>query len=385
MDGTELYTEGDHWKLFDMPSFVTREHFDPILTMLADAGAEDIFVSSDSPLCAKVNGRVHRLTDRYLGHEEVAQLLGEIHMESSPGRVASEDVDFTYTVAISEYKSWMFRCNATGIMGTRGSTSGIAMALRAGAGMPPTLDMLKVPQWLRDMLFPDNGIIIVTGPTGSGKTTLLAAIINHAATLPFGKHILSYESPPEFDYHAIPDQTGLVEVSQIGRGGHLLDYPKATRNSLRRNPDIIVYGEARDPETIEGAINASTTGHLVLTTAHTNQVAPTLSRMANVFSEGDRDKIVDALISNVRGVIHQRLVRTPDGKGRTPILEGLSIDAGMRERLYGTHLNELTSKIQGFVNESGYPLGKDLSAKYNQGRVSDEDCMRIAQELTHEP
>lgn len=385
MDDIRLYKEGSRYLLINMPEMLSKESFDHILTLLAEEGADDVFLSSDNPLCAKINGTVHRMSHRYLSDYEVAEILRAVHMESTPGRLASDDADFAYQVPVSEHKSWRFRCNGTGIVGPMGTSNGLAFTLRSIPARPPTMDQLGVPQEIREMVFPDNGIVIVTGPTGSGKTTLLASFIDHAATQQDGKHIIVYESPPEFDYHSIPNQTGLVDVSEVGVGGHLRSWPKAIRNSLRRNPDIIVCGEARDAETIEGALDASMTGHLVFTTAHTNQVAPTILRMANVFAEGDRHKVVDSLISNVRGIIHQRLVRTPDGNGRTPILEWLGFDGTIRDALYKTEINQLTSAINHFVVERGRPLGADLAEKYEAGRVCDEDCIRIAQELTHEP
>lgn len=380
-DEIRLEREGSQFRIKGLSMMIVRQEMDVILGLLADAGADDVFLSSESPLCAKINGTVHRLADRNLSVQEISGLIGEMHMASTPGRLASGDVDFLYSVPVSNMKSWRFRCNGTGIMGTQGTANGMALAMRSIPDCPPSMDDLDVPTELRNNLFHDNGIVIVTGPTGSGKTTLLGSFVRHAATMAEGKHIISYESPPEFDYFAIPNPTGLIETSDVGIGGHLRDYASAVRNSLRRNPDIILCGEARDRETIEGAIEASMTGHLVFTTSHTNQVAPTISRMANIFPEGDRAKITDALISSVRGIIHQRLVRQPDGRGRTAVMEWLFFDQAVREELYKHSDSDLTPVIARLVQEKGYPLGRDLKTKYAAGRIMDDDCRRIIMEL----
>lgn len=380
-DPIRLDREDNRFQLKGMSMMVVRPEMDVILGLLAEAGADDVFLSSESPLCAKIGGVVHRLAERNLSVQEISNLIGEMHMASTPGRLASGDVDFLYSVPVNSMKSWRFRCNGTGIMGTQGTSNGMALAMRSIPDCPPSMDDLNVPAELREQLFHDNGIVIVTGPTGSGKTTLLGSFVRHAATMRDGKHIISYESPPEFDYFAIPEPTGLIETSDVGMGGHLKDYASAVRNSLRRNPDIILCGESRDRETIEGAIEASMTGHLVFTTSHTNQVAPTISRMANTFPEGDRAKITDALISSVRGIIHQRLVRKPGGRGRTAVLEWLFFDQSIREELYKHSDSDLTPVIARLVKERGYPLSRDLKAKYQAGLVLDDDCRRIIMEL----
>lgn len=382
-DGALLRDDSGRYLLDGLPKLLARENMNEFFSLLAAAGADDIFISSDNPLCAKIDGAIHRLTDRQLSRHEIMSLVGEIHQESTPSKLSSEDQDFIYTIPVDATKSWRFRCNGTGKMGILGSMQGVSLTMRVIPGCPPTMDALSVPSGIRDIAFPDSGIVIVTGPTGSGKTTLLASFVYAAATAPKGKHIISYESPPEYDYDLIPGQTGLVETSQVGFGGHLKDYPSAIRNSLRRNPCIILCGESRDKETIQGAIEASMTGHLVFTTAHTNRVAPTIMRLANVFPEGERAKIIDALISSVRGIIHQRLVRKPDGRGRTAVQEWLGLGASHRDKLYQADPRHLTPCIDGFVEEYGRSLGTDLVNKFEQGLVHQDDCMSILQELKH--
>lgn len=193
-----------------------------------------------------------------------------------------------------------------------------------------------------------------------------------------GKRILSYESPIEFDFRAIPGRTGRIAQSDVYV--NLKDYAHATANALRRNPDIILLGEARDAETIRGAVQNAETGHAVYTTAHVNSVGEMLSRMAGNFSANERSRAMSGLIGSSRVLLYQELLPTVDGK-RCAAREYLVMDDAIRDELYETHEDQITRTMIRLVREKGHPLFRDVEAHYQAGRITGDVYKRYEAEF----
>ncbi|HUP58155.1 MAG TPA: type IV pilus twitching motility protein PilT [Bdellovibrionota bacterium] len=188
--------------------------------------------------------------------------------------------------------------------------NGLAIVMRILTEKPPTLEDLKLPEACKVATSLPNGLVLVTGPTGSGKSTTLAAMLNHI-NMNVNGHILTLEDPIEFQH-----ESKLCMVNQRSLGSHFTTFASAMRAALREDPDIILVGEMRDPETIALAIKAAETGHLVFSTLHTNSAAKTIDRMINVFPADEQPQIRTVLSETLRMVIAQKLVPSADKSRR---------------------------------------------------------------------
>ena len=181
----------------------------------------------------------------------------------------------------------------------------------------PTIDGLHMPAVLKEIALYERGLVLVTGAAGCGKSTTLAAMVqfaNEAEPL----HIITIEDPIEFEY-----LDSMSSVNQIEVGTDVLSFNKALRSSLREDPDIILIGEMRDEETIDTAIKAAETGHLVFSTLHTTDATKTINRIIDTFPPHQQQQVRYQLAANLKAVISQRLVPKADGTGRVPAVEVL--------------------------------------------------------------
>lgn len=345
----------------------TLDRWKRALIDLYEWGVDDVLLQDGEILAVQRHGRIIDVGTRPLDLESVENILNGMHKVSSSATLQKgEDHDFTFPVRKDRDTTYRFRVNATAAMGLFSNPVGIDVTMRSIAQIPPTLEDLVVPEDLKKALFPRTGVVIVGGATGSGKTTLLGAVVRAILTHPNGRRVLTYESPIEFDYRGIPNRTGRIAQSDVYV--MLRDYAHATSNSLRRHPDDIVLGEARDAETIQGAVHNAETGHTVYTTVHVNSVGEMLSRMAGVFSVNERSRALSGLIGSSRVLIYQELLPTVDGK-RCAAREYLVMTDEIRKVLYETREDEITRVVTDLVWSKGRPLIADVRDHFAQGRL----------------
>jgi twitching motility protein PilT len=217
-----------------------------------------------------------------------------------------------------------------------------------------------------------RGIILVTGTTGSGKSTTLAAMIHHI-NLHRAANILTIEDPIEFVHEDLHSIIGQREV-----GVDTVSFKDALRRVLRQDPDVILIGEMRDEETVQTAMSAAETGHLVLSTIHTLDAAETINRMLEFFPPNHHQQVRSMLASTLRGVISQRLVRAADG-GRVPVCEILRTTGRVQDKIVKP---DETSDLTDVITEGGYDgmqtFDQALYAHVSAGRVSFEDALSAA-------
>ena len=348
-------------------------------------GVEDLILQSGSPWSVIWSSRVVYRGSRKLTTEELESLVNL--MTSNPNAsldlIRAEPCDFNYSLNIGRGVHVRFRSSATGCLGLHGK-SGLEIVMRPSTSQTPTMDDLEVPTYIRDNCMPSTGIVLICGPTGSGKTTLLDSILREHATAEQGRHILTFFSPIENDLNNIPDRTGIISQCEIGRqgyGAHLQSYSDAVRNFLRRHPHVVVFGEARDKETIEGAVFASMTGHSTYTTTHTSNVHMAIARMADVFSGSDRVRITNALIDNTRLIVHQRLLRRPNNIGRCAIQSALALTMDMRSELLATPIDLMPSLIHRFTKDHGISLIDDAQRQYERGLIHGNEMIALEAEM----
>lgn len=313
------------------PPRFTLTEFNRLLEFCVGQNTSDITIQSADKIIAEIHGKLYRITKRELNHTEVGDILTIIYGANGIAQILSgNDLDTHYEIRPARGVRYRFRVNITGCL-VHGNP-GIQITLRAIPADPPALKDMGLPDKLQNALIPSQGIVIIAGATGSGKTTLLAAIMREILETENGK-ILSYESPIEFVYDNVEAPHAVISQSEIPL--HLPSFPKAVRNALRRKPEYILVGEARDQETIAAVIDAALTGHTVYTTVHSNGVADTIRRMIAAFPEHERYGRTVDLISLIRAIVWQMLIPTIDGK-RTAAREWLIFTPEVREQLLQT-------------------------------------------------
>jgi twitching motility protein PilU len=222
----------------------------------------------------------------------------------------------------------------------------VGMVIRTIPTEMPTIEQYGLPETFKDVVMAKRGMVLMVGSTGCGKSTSLAAMINHRNRSSPG-HIITVEDPVEF-VHA--SQMSLVTHRDVGIDTH--SWHEALKNTFRQSPDVILIGEIRDSETMELAITFAETGHLCLSTLHSNSASQTLDRIVNFFPDIRRAQLLMDLSSNLKAIISQRLVRTADGKGRIAAIEILLNTPIVADKLLKGEFHEL-KEIMGKSRELG--------------------------------
>lgn len=302
----------------DEPNRFTDEHVDPFLLWSVKRNASDITFQSDKQIYHEIDGVLYPATYRALDAGDMAVMLQKIYGPEAQARLASgTDLDLSYELKPDRYTRIRFRVNITPVLSKGRDAAQITM--RVLPNEPPTMLDLNIEEDIVKNWAPRQGVVIITGPTGSGKTTLLAAGNRMMLERAHGcGKMLTYEAPIEYVYDAIKSPRSLVAQTEIPR--HLPDFARGVRNALRRKPNIILVGEARDRETISAAIEAAQTGHAVYTTTHTTGVASTIQRMVATFDANERSERAYALMETLRMIVTQALVPKVGG-GRLGVRE----------------------------------------------------------------
>jgi len=308
---------------------MTREELNKYLTALIKYEGSDLHIKSGNGVKIRVQGKLLSMESPHLTREDVIELLKIILRSRFEELVQNKEIDFNYKLN-EEYR---FRGNAFF------QIDGPSIVFRVIPSKIPTIESLKMPEILHDFAKTERGLVLVTGVTGSGKSTTLAAIINEI-NMTKSKHIITIEDPVEFVHK---DKKCLINQRSLGED--TLSFSRALRAALREDPDIILVGEMRDRETIEIALHAAETGHLVFSTLHTIDAKETINRIIGVFPVDEQDRIRMVLASVLEGVVSQRLVPTVDGK-RTAAMEILVKTPRIKDLILQKRENELKDVIE---------------------------------------
>jgi len=344
----------------DLPADATR--FDEWLAVMAGRDASDLLLLAGEPPVLRVDGAVRRLGQGRLDGADVEQLIVPIlpsHAERDYRTRGSADA--SYRVA----GLGRFRIN---LHRERGRA---AAAIRRLPVRVPTLASLRLPPGTERLATLSRGLVVVGGATGSGKTTTLAGIVDEINRQQ-SRHIITIEDPIEYE-HA--NQQSVVQQVEIGIDAP--DFPTALRSALRQAPDVLVIGEMRDPETMQIALAAGETGHLVLTSLHTTDMASTIGRITDSFSSERQPTIRQDLAAALAAVYVQTLVPVPGG-GRVPGAELLVVGNGARQHIRRNALQHLHQEITISRREGSFTLEECLAGLVCAGVVSREDAMTRA-------
>ncbi len=336
---------------------------DSLFKLLKEKGASDLHLSPDNPPLMRVCGDLVPLIPKKLGHAQIKPLLYSIMSEAQRKQFeATHDIDFAYEVMALESR---FRAN---IFYGR---LGISAVFRLIPGNILSVEDLGLPAAVLRFCRLKKGLVVVTGPTGSGKSTTLAALIDYINKTE-KEHILTVEDPIEFVHQS---RGCLVNQREVGR--HTRSFASALKAALREDPDIILVGEMRDLETIELAITAAETGHLVYGTLHTSSAAKTVDRIINVFPSNQQEQIRAMLSESLKGVIAQQLLKTLDGK-RAAALEILYVTHAVSNLIRDGKTFQIPSVIQTGKREGMQQMDQALQELVTEKRVSVEEAHKYA-------
>jgi twitching motility protein PilT len=246
----------------------------------------------------------------------------------------------------------------------------LGIVLRAISPHILTFDELNLPSVVERLANEKRGLILVTGPTGSGKTTTIAAMIDYI-NRQLARHIVTIEDPIEYVHN---DRRSVISQREIGNDTN--DFPSALRAALRQNPDIVMVGEMRDLETIDTAIMAAETGHLVMSTLHTVDAPETITRIIASFPEDRREQVRIVLANVVRGIVSQRLIRNANRTGMVPAVEVLVGSTRVREAIDKNRTRELHEVMsQGYSTYGMQTFDQSLLQLLREGKITHDDAL----------
>lgn len=276
---------------------------------VVERGGSDLHLASNAPPIMRYHGQLVRLTEQPLRPDEVEGLLyALLEPQQRDHLYEAKNLDFAHEIELAG-ASQRFRVNYYF------QKYGVDGVFRVIPSRVPTMEELGLPDVVAAMTRHHQGLVLVTGPSGSGKTTTLAAMIN-LINSEQPKHIITIEDPVEYVH---TPRRAVVNQRQVGQ--HTQGFTRALRAAVREDPDVILVGELRDLDTIQLAITASETGHLVLGTLHTASAAKTVDRIIDAFPAGQQGQIRIMLSESLRGVVSQQLLPRGDGQGRVAAME----------------------------------------------------------------
>ncbi len=333
------------------------------LKNLIHNGGSDLHLKSGSIIRLRVNGDLLKLGNKMMTHEEldgIAQAI--LTTKQYKELVDNKELDCTYVLDEDN----RFRVNFFYQL------DGLSAVLRIIPVKILTVEQLGLPDVISALADLHRGLVLVTGVTGSGKSTTLAAMIDRINRSK-KKHIITVEDPVEFVHS---DKESLVSQRGIGQDSH--SFSNALRAALREDPDIILVGEMRDLETIEIALHAANTGHLVFSTLHTLDAKETINRVIGMFPQAEQNRIRMTLASVLEGVVSQRLVKTIDG-GRAAAIEIMRRTARVSELIAENRDYELLDTIEeGKEIYGSQSFDQALLDLYHNGKISEEVVLENA-------
>lgn len=358
------------------PDRFLEHHVDPFLLWCVKKGASDITFQSNRQVYSEIYGALHPSTYRIVDGADMATVISRLYGAEALAILAGgADIDLSYEIMTDRFTRTRFRVNMTAILAE--GRDGVQITLRALPSIPPTMKELNIEKEIIDYWRPRNGLVLVTGPTGSGKSTLLAAGCRMLIESPHGcGKMLTYEAPIEFTYDAVTSRRSLVAQSEIPR--HLPTFAAGVRNALRRKPEIILVGEARDRETISAAIEAGQTGHAVYATVHTTGVAATIRRMVATFEPSERTERAFALMETVRLIVTQTLVPKIGG-GRVALREYMAFTEEVREHMLNLPFERWVGELMEMVPKYGRLMEHSARDAYEAGLIDKRYYLVYAQ------
>ena len=335
---------------------------DLLRAMIGRKGS-DLFITTGFPPAMKVDGQITPVTDKPLTADQSAMLVRAIMNDRQTKEFdANKECNF----AINPPGIGRFRVNAFVQQGRAGAV------LRTITTEIPDFDKMGLPPILKEVVMSKRGLCIMVGGTGSGKSTSLAAMLGYRNKNTKG-HIITIEDPIEYVH---PHLGCLITQREVGVDTD--SWEIALKNTLRQAPDVILIGEIRDRETMEHAVQFAETGHLCLSTLHANSANQALDRIVNLFPEERRQQLLMDLSLNIKGIISQRLLKKPDGKGRVAALEILLNSPLIADLIFKGEVAMIKEIMSKSTQLGMQTFDQALFNHYEEGNISYEEAIRNA-------
>ena len=336
-----------------------------LLRAMVDHKASDLHIRTGVPPIYRINGSLTKIFDTRVDPGMMDSFLDDIMNRDQKLRFEqNKECDF----AVGARDMGRFRVNVFRQRGT------IAVVIRHIKAKIPAFEELHLPDIIRDMALTRRGLVLVTGTTGSGKSTTLASMLDYINQRE-AVNIITVEDPIEYLYR---DEKAIISQREIGVD--TLSYANALRAALRQDPDVLLVGEIRDLETMQIALTAADTGHMVFATIHTTNATETIQRVLSMYPPHQHDDIRLLLAEILAGIISLRLLPTADGQGRVPAAEVLVNTAAIKEYIRDKDKLELVEQAiaEGHMQYRSQTFDQALLNLYQSGQITLETAMNAA-------
>jgi twitching motility protein PilT len=337
---------------------------DALLKLMTDKGASDLHLKPTRPPLLRISGRLLPIESPPLRPDELTEMIQRILTPQQKARLEERmAVDIGYGVrGLARFRGNLYMQRGT-----------LAASFRRVPYVIKSVESLDLPQVLLEFCSLPMGLVLITGPTGSGKSTSLAAMIQHI-TQNRPVHVITIEDPMEFLF-----TDDVASISQREVGTDTISFSEALRNAMRQDPDVIMVGEMRDPETVATVITAAETGHLVFSTLHTMGAAETINRVIDFFPPYQQQQVRMSLAGALKGIVSQRLVQRCDRDGRVPAMEVLVSTGRVFDKIAdSTQTHELDEIIADGEYYGMETFDQSLLRLYADGVVSRRDALSTA-------
>jgi len=337
--------------------------FTSFLKLMAHKKASDLFITAGVPPSMKLHGKLVPITQEPLSSTQSRDLVLNV-MNPTQREEFEKTHECNFAIGLAGVGRFRVSCFY--------QRNQVGMVLRRIETKIPTLDELNLPPILKNLAMTKRGIILVVGATGTGKSTSLAAMIGYRNVNSSG-HIITIEDPIEF----VHKHEGCI-VTQREIGIDTDSWEAALKNTLRQAPDVIMIGEVRTRESMDHAIAFAETGHLVLCTLHANNANQAMDRVINFFPEERRSQLLMDLSLNLKGIIAQQLIPTPDGKGRRCAMEILLGTPLVQDYIRDGEVHKLKDVMKESTQLGMKTFDQALFELYQAGEITYEDALRHA-------
>ncbi len=337
-------------------------NFEELMDYAVSKDCSDVHITVGTNLAVRRYGELYILDDLFSTDTATAEIYTLLNNSDRERVEAGEDVDFGLMLD-SEHR---IRVNVYH------QRNNLAASIRILMAQIPDIVDLGLPPVVQDMANAQNGIVLVTGPTGSGKTTTLSALVDYINKNK-ARHVITIEDPIEYIY---PHNRAMIHQRELGRD--TMSFADALHSALREDPDIILVGEMRDFETISAAITAAETGHLVLSTLHTQSAAQTIDRIISGSPVELQNTIRMQFASSVRGVISQQLLPLSDGNGRILTTEVMVGTTAIQNLIREDKIQMIPGAIQSGHSIGMHTLNEDLLELYHNNQITRKTAINAA-------
>jgi twitching motility protein PilU len=333
-----------------------------LLTVMCEHDASDLYLTVDSPPMYRINGVVRPAGNRMLTNEDTRALAYSIMNDKQ-----QREFDEANEINLGLYFPALGRFRVNAFV----QRSCVGLVIRQIKSTILTIDDLELPAVLKEISMTKRGLVLVVGATGSGKSTSLAAMIDYRNDNSAG-HIITIEDPIEFVHQ---HKKSIITQREVGID--TVNYETALKNALRQAPDVVLIGEIRDTETMEAAITFAETGHLCFATLHSNNANQAMERIMNFFPMERHAQIYLQLSLNLRGIVSQRLIRTPEGE-RVAAVEVLLDSPRVKDLIHKADISELKEAMEKSQNSGMQTFDQHLYDLYREGKISLDEAIKNA-------